>query len=226
MGVFPNWPTSRDDYAIREEIGGSETSNTRVWLAHCAAQHAEVAIKIHDLDRSTSEELSRTQAEVQRMGQLAHPNLAQFHTAFVARGELWMVLQLHSAGSCCDIMASACPSGFEEPVAICILHEVLKGLGYLHQHGIIHRQLRSSNILVDSQGAVRLTDFGLSGHLVEHGERRSQRQTFVRGGIGWMAPEVLEQAQGYDSSADVWALGITAIELLAGEAPYAGTPAG
>ena len=141
-------------------------------------------------------------------------------------GELWMVLQLHSAGSCCDIMASACPSGFEEPVAICILHEVLKGLGYLHQHGIIHRQLRSSNILVDSQGAVRLTDFGLSGHLVEHGERRSQRQTFVRGGIGWMAPEVLEQAQGYDSSADVWAPGITAIELLAGEAPYAGTPAG
>ena len=77
---------------------------------------------------------------------------------------------------------------------------------------------------------MRLTDFGLSGHLVEHGERKSQRQTFVVGGIGWMAPEVIEQAQGYESSADVWALGITAIELACGKVgtcrPPASAPAG
>ena len=76
-------------------------------------------------------------------------------------------------------MTELCPSGFEEPAVACILREALNGLGYLHRHDIIHRQLRSSNILIDSQGAVRLTDLGLSGDLVEHGERRSQRQVRV-----------------------------------------------
>jgi serine/threonine-protein kinase OSR1/STK39 len=222
-GSFGCWPTQPSAYTIEEEIGGSHVASTRVCLATCSATNTDVAIKIQDLDKSTSDELSRAQKEVQRMSELVHPNLVQFHTAFVARGELWVVLQLHAAG-CCEMMADLCPTGFEEPAVACILHEVLNGLGYLHRHDIIHRQLRSSNILIDSQGAVRLTDFGLSGHLVEHGERRSQRQTFVRGGIGWMAPEVLEQAQGYDSSADVWALGISAIELISGRAPFSNMP--
>ena len=223
QGSFGCWPTQPSAYTIEEEIGGSHVTSTRVCLATCPATNTDVAIKIQDLDKSTSDELSRAQKEVQRMSELVHPNLVRFHTAFVARGELWMVLQLHAAG-CCEIMAELCPSGFEEPAVACILREVLNGLGYLHRHDIIHRQLRSSNILIDSQGAVRLTDFGLSGHLVEHGERRSQRQTFVRGGIGWMAPEVLEQAHGYDSSADVWALGISAIELISGRAPFSSMP--
>ena len=174
-----SWPTQASAYTIVEEIGGSRVSSTRVCLATCSATNTDVAIKIQDLDKSTSDELSRAQKEVQRMSELVHPNLVQFYTAFVARGELWLVLQLHAAG-CCEIMTELCPSGFEEPAVACILREALNGLGYLHRHDIIHRQLRSSNILIDSQGAVRLTDFGLSGDLVEHGERRSQRQVRVR----------------------------------------------
>ena len=174
-----SWPTQASAYTIVEEIGGSRDSSTRVCLATCSATNTDVAIKIQDLDKSTSDELSRAQKEVQRMSELVHPNLVQFYTAFVARGELWLVLQLHAAG-CCEIMAELCPSGFEEPAVACILREALNGLGYLHRHDIIHRQLRSSNILIDSQGAVRLTDFGLSGDLVEHGERRSQRQVRAR----------------------------------------------
>ena len=148
-GAF-GWPTQPSAYAIEEEIGGSHVSSTRVCLASCAATNTDVAIKIQDLDKSTSDELLRAQKEVQRMSELVHPNLVRLHTAFVARGELWVVLQLHAAG-CCDVMASLCPTGFDEQVVACILREVLNGLGYLHRHGIIHRQLRSSNILIDSQ---------------------------------------------------------------------------
>ena len=220
--VMSSFDASPDAYVLREEIGRSETSGSSVvWLASASEHDADVAIKIQDLEKTTSTDLSRTQQDIQRMKELKHPNLAQLHAAFVARGELWLVLQLH-AGSCQDIMRSRFPTGLEEQCVTCILREVLQGLGYLHRHGIIHRQLRASSILVDSHGAVRLSDFGLSGDLVEGGKRRANRQTFVSDGIGWMAPEALEQSQGYDSSADVWSLGITAIELACGKAPFAG----
>ena len=91
QGSFGCWPTQPSAYTIEEEIGGSHVASTRVCLATCSATNTDVAIKIQDLDKSTSDELSRAQKEVQRMSELVHPNLVRFHTAFVARGELWMV---------------------------------------------------------------------------------------------------------------------------------------
>ena len=137
------------------------------------------------------------------MAQLSHPNLARLHAAFVSRGELWLVMQLHAAGSCFDVMRQARPGGFDEAAVLAILREVVAGLDYLHSQGTMHRHLKSSNILLCADGAVRLTDFGLSGTLFEGGERRANLQTFV-GSPCWMAPEVLEQSLGYDASADVW----------------------
>ena len=157
------------------------------------------------------------------MGELAHPNLAQLHAAFLRGGELWIVLQLHACGSCADLLANARPAGFEEDISLHIVREAAKGLAYLHDHATLHRNLRASNLLVGGDGCVRVADLGLSGRLHDGGERRSRAGTFV-GSPGWMAPEVLEQANGYGRAADVWSLGITAIELATGMAPYAKLP--
>jgi len=85
---------------------------------------------------------------------------------------------------------------------------------YFHSHDQIHRDIKSGNILMDDEGDIFISDFGVSANIKSH----QKRTTFV-GSPCWMAPEVAEQGEGYDFKADIWSLGITSIELAYGEAP-------
>ncbi|KAK2973300.1 hypothetical protein RJ640_027943, partial [Escallonia rubra] len=161
--------------------------------------------------------------EVQTMTLIDHPNLLRAHCSFTTGHSLWVVMPYMSGGSCLHIMKSSYPEGFEEPVIATLLREVLKALVYLHAHGHIHRDVKAGNILIDSNGSVKLADFGVSACMFDTGDRQRSRNTFV-GTPCWMAPEVMQQLHGYDFKADIWSFGITALELAHGHAPFSKYP--
>lgn len=219
-GSEKKFPLNAKDYKLYEEIGDGVSAT--VHRALCIPLNVVVAIKVLDLEKCNND-LDGIRREVQTMSLINHPNVLQAHCSFTTGHQLWVVMPYMAGGSCLHIIKSSYPDGFEEPVIATLLRETLKALVYLHAHGHIHRDVKAGNILLDSNGAVKLADFGVSACMFDTGDRQRSRNTFV-GTPCWMAPEVMQQLHGYDFKADVWSFGITALELAHGHAPFSKYP--
>ncbi|KAL3378855.1 hypothetical protein AABB24_004666 [Solanum stoloniferum] len=214
------FPVNAKDYTLYEEVGDGVSAT--VYRALCIPLNEIVAIKVLDLEKCNND-LDGIRREVQTMILIDHPNVLRAHCSFTAGHSLWVVMPFMAGGSCLHIMKSSFPDGFEEPVIATLLREVLKALVYLHYHGHIHRDVKAGNILIDSNGAIKLADFGVAACMFDTGDRQRSRNTFV-GTPCWMAPEVMQQLHGYDFKADIWSFGITALELAHGHAPFSKYP--
>ncbi|KAJ7462747.1 kinase-like domain-containing protein, partial [Mycena galericulata] len=206
------------------------------------------ALKVLDLDSLPPHSLALLQRETTLMSLSKHPNVLRVRGSWMDGHKLYIALRLMNRGSAADVMHYGWPGGMEEDVVRCILQQALQGLNYLHVNGFIHRDVKAANLLVDDDGTVLLGDLGVAADLTEDtsryptsssqhakpriitAERISfepppgvtnhkvwKRKSFV-GTPCWMAPEVI-QARNYDSSADIWSFGITAIELTQGRPP-------
>uniref|UniRef100_A0A7C9ENJ3 Protein kinase domain-containing protein n=1 Tax=Opuntia streptacantha TaxID=393608 RepID=A0A7C9ENJ3_OPUST len=214
------YPVDAKDYKLYEEIG--EGVSATVYRALCIPFNEIVAIKVLDLERC-SNDLDGIRREVHTMSLIDHPNVLRAHCSFTDRHNLWVVMPYMAGGSCLHIMKFSYPEGFDEPVIATLLRETLKALVYLHAHGHIHRDVKAGNILLDTNGAIKVADFGVSACMFDTGDRQRSRNTFV-GTPCWMAPEVMQQLHGYDFKADIWSFGITALELAHGHAPFSKYP--
>ncbi|CAL9704926.1 unnamed protein product [Knipowitschia caucasica] len=196
-------------FDILEKLG--EGSYGCVHKAHYKETGEIVAIKQVPVESDLQEIIK----EISIMQQCNSPHVVRYYGSYFKNRELWIVMEYCGAGSVSDIIRIRNKTLTEEEIAT-ILQSTLKGLEYLHFMRKIHRDIKAGNILLNTEGQAKLADFGVAGQLTD---TMAKRNTVI-GTPFWMAPEVIQEI-GYNCVADIWSLGITALEMAEGKPPYA-----
>ena len=214
----------RDIYTSLTKIGQGASGG--VFTGYENGTNRLVAIKQMNLEQQPKKDLIIN--EILVMKDSSHPNIVNFIDSFLVLGELWVIMEFMEGGSLTDVVTFNIMS---EGQIAAVCRETLKGLQHLHSKGVIHRDIKSDNILLSMEGNIKLSESrshlqatDLTNSLADFGfcaqinEAHNKRTTMV-GTPYWMAPEVVTRKE-YGRKVDIWSLGIMAIEMIEGEPPY------
>ena len=201
-----NYPTSMNDYQFEGRIGKGAFAS--VYVANCPLKNEKVAIKVIELEELDPKDVNNNnnndndnnnnnnndndiswdeiQKEAAVMARMNHKNIVRCYTSFCVFTELWLVMPL-LIGSCSDIMKSIKEfnNGFiDELIISTIIRDTLSAIQYIHNDGRVHRDIKSANILLSKSGNCQISDFGVSGAIIEGGLRKHGRDTFT-GSLWW-----------------------------------------
>ncbi|KAM3583229.1 Protein kinase [Umbelopsis sp. WA50703] len=195
-------------YKRNKRVGQGASGS--VYLATNLITNAKIAIKQMDIASQARKDLIVN--EIIIMKEAHHPNIVNFLDSFLVKGDLWVVMEYMEGGPLTDIISK---HKLDEAQMALVCLETAKGLQHLHSRKIIHRDIKSDNVLLSSFGRIKISDFGYCAKLTT---QKSKRVTMV-GTPYWMAPEVVT-GRSYGTKVDIWSLGIMAIEMIEGDPPY------
>lgn len=169
----------------------------------------EVAIK--EVNYQDDEELLDIMSEIDLLKNLNHDNIVKYHGFIQKQHNLYIILEYCSLGSLKSLLTKN-RRPLTEPEAQVYVKQTLCGLNYLHEQGVIHRDIKAANILLDSHNTVKLADFGVSTMV-------NNTAMTLAGSLNWMAPEIIGN-RGASTLSDIWSLGATVVELLTSNPPF------
>lgn len=183
-----------------------------------AVKQVEVNAKAAGSDKDKIKDLVKSlDQEIDTMQHLDHPNIVQYLGCERKEYSISIFLEYISGGSVGSCIRKH--GKFEESVVSSLTRQTLLGLSYLHREGILHRDLKADNILLDLDGTCKISDFGISKKTDNiYGNDVTNS---MQGSVFWMAPEVIRsQGQGYSAKVDIWSLGCVVLEMFAGKRPW------
>jgi len=212
-------------YEILEPLGAGGMGE--VYRAHDERLDREVALKVLPADTLTDDTArARMVREARMAARLNHPHVCTVHEVGEADGQVYIAMELVEGDALADILAEGAL-----PVEQTVTYgtQVADALAHAHERGVVHRDLKSGNVVITPEGRAKVLDFGLAKQLV--GEELAEATTeygatltvpgSVVGTLAYMAPEQL-RGQAADARSDVWALGVVLYEMLGGRRPFAG----
>ncbi len=186
-----------------------------VYLAEDTINKKQVAVKI--MKEETFKDplnIARFQREARACASLRHPNIVEIYDIDEYKGKPYIVMEYVESKSLKDLLITR---GAFSPLEACdIIYQLADALMHAHEHGVIHRDIKPQNVMMQYDGGVKLLDFGIA--TISDAPNITQKDMVV-GSVHYMAPEMLK-GKGASPRSDIYALGITFFELLAGKQPF------
>ena len=213
---------TKNIFIRNEELGrGSFAAVYRVRLQNTNETYAmKIISKLHCPSLKGKQLLEKVKNEIDIQSKLNHPNIVQYKYSFSDDFNFYIALEYLPGKNIRDYLQKSENSRLTEPETRKIINDVIKGLIYLHSHKITHYDVKLENFIIDSEGNVKIADFGLSSFHKDEGENF----TVLFGSPNYLSPEIIRKDKIYDScKADIWAIGISTFILLTGKAPFEGS---